>query len=311
MGGFPFTPLEILEIGVIMILALPFIVIGIAASCIVHLLQYPLRDLGYTQKLTPVRASRSEYAVVTGASKGLGRDVALKLARDGWSLVIAARNPDLLADLKRSIEDLYGKDCKVIPVACDLGSDGGRRTLENVVKDLPITLVVLNAGCAYTRDLVNVSEQKMRDMLGINVEQQTYLSHYFLTQHFVPGGRGRLCIVSSIVAYSLGSANSLYFSAKSYLSQFGRSLAHECRSLGCGVLTIQPGAMADTNFSSAGDCENSAIFKLPGAQMSSADVAEELVRRLQADGTKPGLILAERARLERTLPVDRSLIRVT
>ncbi|KAF4743768.1 hypothetical protein FOZ62_028819 [Perkinsus olseni] len=123
----------------------------------------------------------------------------------------------------------------------------------------------------------------MRDMLGINVEQQTYLSRYFLSEHLVPAERGRLCIVSSIVAYSLGSANSLYFSAKSYLSQFGRSLAHECRTLGCGVLTIQPGAMADTNFSSAGDCENSAIFKLPGAQMSSADVAEELVRRLQAD----------------------------
>ncbi|KAF4743766.1 hypothetical protein FOZ62_028819 [Perkinsus olseni] len=102
----------------------------------------------------------------------------------------------------------------------------------------------------------------MRDMLGINVEQQTYLSRYFLSEHLVPAERGRLCIVSSIVAYSLGSANSLYFSAKSYLSQFGRSLAHECRTLGCGVLTIQPGAMADTNFSSAGDCENSAIFKV-------------------------------------------------
>mmetsp|Transcript_8103 Transcript_8103/g.9043 ORF Transcript_8103/g.9043 Transcript_8103/m.9043 type:complete len:182 (-) Transcript_8103:93-638(-) len=120
-------------------------------------------------------------------------------------------------------------------------------------------------------------------MLGINVEQQTYLSHYFLTHHFVSKGQGRLCIISSIVAYSLGSGNSLYFSAKSYLSQFGRSLAHECRSLGCGVLTIQPGGMNDTNFSAAGDCNDSIIFKFPGASMRSTEVAEELVRRLQSD----------------------------
>ncbi|KAF4667191.1 hypothetical protein FOL47_003676 [Perkinsus chesapeaki] len=248
MGGFPFTVPETLLIAILMVLAAPFIIIGIIASAIVHMLQYPLRNLGYTQKLAPVRPSRSQFAVITGASKGLGREVALKLARDGWSLVIAARDLELLNSLKGRIQAEFGEQCKVIVVACDLSTDKGRSALENAVNDLPVTLAVLNAGGAYTRDLVNVTEQKIHSMLGINVEQQTYLSH-----------------------------------AKSYLSQFGRSLTHECRSLGCGVLTIQPGGMNDTNFSTAGDCNDSIIFKFPGASMRATEVAEEMVRRLQSD----------------------------
>ncbi|KAF4688235.1 hypothetical protein FOZ60_002988 [Perkinsus olseni] len=90
-----------------------------------------------------------------------------------------------------------------------------------------------------------------------------------------------VCIISSIVAHALGSANAFYYSSKCFLTQWGKCLDHECRTLGPGVLTIQPGAMNDTNFSVAAGCKASPLFTL--FDMPSDKCTDEVVWRLQND----------------------------
>ncbi|KAF4674289.1 hypothetical protein FOZ60_001292, partial [Perkinsus olseni] len=116
----------------------------------------PIFDMGYPYNLKPVRASRDEYAVVTGASKGMGRQFAMKLAKAGWSLVISARNEKLLNELKDVLVKTYGPSCKVIVVACDLS----------------FTLAVLNAGGMYSCDIVNLEPEKLEAQIRLNVIQQ-------------------------------------------------------------------------------------------------------------------------------------------
>ncbi|EER01689.1 steroid dehydrogenase, putative, partial [Perkinsus marinus ATCC 50983] len=120
MGAYPFTFLEWLSIIAIMLLCAPIILTGMALCWVVQKLQGPIFNMGYPYNLKPVRASREEYAVVTGASKGMGRQFAMKLAKAGWSLVIAARNEKLLNELKDTLVKTYGPSCKVAVVPCDL-----------------------------------------------------------------------------------------------------------------------------------------------------------------------------------------------
>ncbi|KAF4689634.1 hypothetical protein FOZ60_001330 [Perkinsus olseni] len=281
MGAYPFNFLEWVAMIVIMLLCTPIILIGLLLNVLVHLLQRPLFNMGYPYNLKPVRASRDEYAVVTGASKGLGREFAMKLAKAGWSLVISARNEKLLNELKDTLVKTYGPSCKVIVVACDLSCDEGLAKLRAAVDDLPVTLAVLNAGGMYSCDIVNLEPEKLEAQIRLNVIQQVMLSQYFMAHHFVPRGKGRVCIISSIVAHALGSANAFYYSSKCFLTQWGKCLDHECRTLGPGVLTIQPGAMNDTNFSTAAGCKASPLFTL--FDMPSDKCTDEVVWRIQND----------------------------
>ncbi|KAF4650645.1 hypothetical protein FOL46_000849 [Perkinsus olseni] len=264
MGAYPFNFFEWLSLTAIMLCCTPIILTGLAFSWVVHKLQGPIFDMGYPYNLKPVRASRDEYAVVTGASKGMGRQFAMKLAKAGWSLVISARNEKLLNELKDTMVKTYGPSCKVIVVACDLSCDEGLAKLRAAVDDLPVTLAVLNAGGMYSCDIVNLEPEKLEAQIRLNVIQQVMLSQYFMAHHFVPRRKGRVCIISSLAAHS-----------------WGKCLDHECRTLGPGVLTIQPGAMNDTNFSVAAGCRASPLFTL--FDMPSGKCTDEVVWRLQND----------------------------
>ncbi|EER10245.1 ketoacyl reductase hetN, putative [Perkinsus marinus ATCC 50983] len=281
MGAYPFTFLEWLSIIAIMLLCAPIILTGMALCWVVQKLQGPIFNMGYPYNLKPVRASREEYAVVTGASKGMGRQFAMKLAKAGWSLVIAARNEKLLNELKDTLVKTYGPSCKVAVVPCDLSCDEGLAKLRAAVDDLPVTLAVLNAGGMYSCDIVNLEPEKLEAQIRLNIIQQVMLSQYFMAHHFVPRGKGRVCIMSSLAAHFIGSGNAFYYSSKSFLTQWGKCLDHECRTLGAGVLTIQPGAMNDTNFSNAAGCKASPCFTL--LNMPSEECTDEVVWRLQND----------------------------
>lgn len=183
-----------------------------------------------------------QWAIVTGASTGIGAQIALDLARKGMNLVIVARREVLLQTLQREIEAL-GRNCKICVLdLADITSVNHLKSfilLEGIVP----YVVVNNAGVGLFGEFMSSSFEEMSQMLTLNVNTLTYISREIGAM--IPQG-GHLMLVASTICYIPTPMYSVYAASKSYVHSFGYSLAYEL-SPKVSVTTLYPG-MTDTEF---------------------------------------------------------------
>lgn len=192
----------------------------------------------------------NKFALVTGASAGIGAIYAERLARRGYGLVLVARNQDRLRAVSEKIRKVASVPVELLPA--DLGTAEGLRAVEKVLREDPrISMLVNNAGFGSASKLLESDVDKMESMIDLNVKALTRLA-YAAAPRFAERGEGTIINISSIVAISPETLNGVYGGTKAFVLAFTQSLQHELASKGVRVQTVLPGATATEFWDVAG-----------------------------------------------------------
>ena len=178
------------------------------------------------------------WALVTGASSGMGVEFARRLAASGVNVVLVARREDRLRHLATELEREYSIETKV--VAVDLSRDDFLEPLRDATTDIEIGLLVNNAGFATSGDLLDNNLDKEVAMLHLNTRAPLILTHEF-GRRMRHRGKGGIIFISSTVAYSGVPAWSNYAATKAFALTLSDGLARELRREGVAVLSVSPG----------------------------------------------------------------------
>ncbi|GAB9472910.1 Very-long-chain 3-oxoacyl-coa reductase [Globisporangium polare] len=226
--------------------------------------------LGESKPTTP---QRGRFALITGASSGIGREMAFQLAEKKYSLLIAARNEDALARVRKEIEALHAPHMQVEICACDLSTSDGIQKLTRFVADkkLVIDILINNAGASRTSEFLSLSDSQVDELLTLNVLAMTKLSHAIVPQ-MVARGVGRVLNVASMSAAISIPTAALYGSSKSFILSLSQAMSYELRGSGVTVTCTCPGPV-HTNFGNAAQCDASIYMNTPGLALDSKECA--------------------------------------
>ncbi|MGU9810625.1 SDR family NAD(P)-dependent oxidoreductase [Pseudomonas sp. LF052] len=190
------------------------------------------------------------YALITGASSGIGATYADRLARQGYDLILVARNQHRLERLATQLNANTQRDIHVVVADLNLPADLAR--VEQILHDdSRISLLVNNAGIGATASLLDSDADKMEAMILLNVLALTRLAKAAAT-NFVAQGRGTLINIGSIVAVAPKLLNGVYGGTKAFVQAFTESLEHELSDKGVRVQVVLPGAIATEFWDVAG-----------------------------------------------------------
>lgn len=224
---------------------------------------------------------RDRWVLVTGASSGIGREMALQLARDhGAHIVAVARRAERLDSLKQELESEFG--VKVLPVVADLSDAAGvQRVIDTTTREQPIAAAILNAGVTYYGRALELSDETFESMLATNVTGLVRLANAiarFFVASETPGG---ILFVSSMGCFAPLPYQTAYAATKSFVTSYGRGLATELKGTGISVSVFTPGGVNTEMITSSG---LSRQFNPDSVGMMDTDVASRvglsaLVRR--------------------------------
>jgi short-subunit dehydrogenase len=211
-----------------------------------------------------------DTALITGASSGIGLDLAHLFARGGHDVVLVARSEDKLRQLARDLEQNHKVTAHVI--AADLSKPEAPRLIfeETRTRQLQIDVLVNNAGFGQGGAFVENDLQTELDVIQVNISALTHLTKLFLGG-MVARRKGRILNVASTAAFQPGPLMAVYYASKAYVLSFSEAIAEELRDSGVTVTALCPGPTA-TGFAETADMTGSRLFQL-SKPMSSMDVA--------------------------------------
>jgi uncharacterized protein len=178
------------------------------------------------------------WAVVTGASDGIGREMAVHLAQAGFNLVLAARRKDMLRGLATELQRPHGISHRV--VAADLGQTAGVLALVQATEDLDAGLLIAAAGFGTSGDFIEAGLANELAMIDLNCRSVAALCHVF-GNRFAQRRRGGIVLMSSIVGFQGVPRAANYAATKAYVQSLAEGLRFELAPRGVDVLACAPG----------------------------------------------------------------------
>ncbi|MFN8708698.1 MAG: SDR family NAD(P)-dependent oxidoreductase [Planctomyces sp.] len=209
------------------------------------------------------------WAVVTGASSGIGRAIVAVLAEKSLNLVLVARNRVALERVAEDVESRFS--VKTLIVDVDLSHSDGTQAILSATEQLDVGLLVVSAGFGTSGPFLDASIEEETAMLDVNCRALMLQTHAFANR-FAKRGGGGVILLSSIVAFQGAPFASHYAATKSYVQALADGLSLELRSHGIDVLASAPGP------TSTGFAER-ARMKM-GSAMSADTVAQQTVAAL-------------------------------
>ncbi|MGB7600689.1 MAG: SDR family oxidoreductase [Candidatus Sulfotelmatobacter sp.] len=221
-------------------------------------------------------------ALITGASGGIGYELAKLFATDHYNLILAARSGDKLNRVANELRDQFGITVKIM--AMDLAANNGATILFEHLKGEGLTVDVLvnNAGFGVFGDFAEIAEDEVLGQIRLNVMALTHLARLFLPA-MIARRQGKIMNVASTAAFQPGPLMAVYYATKAYVLSFSEALANEVAGTGVVVSCFCPGA-TNTDFQKRAGIENSRLFKKIGA-MDVETVARDGYRGLMAGKT--------------------------
>ncbi len=200
-----------------------------------------------------------DYALITGASSGIGLELANIMASKKHNLILVARNEPALLNLKQSLTQEYGVSIEVI--AMDLAIPQQAEALYRVCKNkqLNVNCLVNNAGFGDYGKFDSAKVNTYTEMLQLNVIALTELTAYFLAE-MKQRSTGRIMNVGSIAAFQPNPGLAAYGASKAYVMQFTEALNYELRGTGVSVTLLSPG-VTETGFVSRANMQHAANAK--------------------------------------------------
>lgn len=212
----------------------------------------------------------NKTALITGASSGIGLELARIFAKNKTNLVLVARSGDKLKALSDELTKSTGVKVKVI--AADLSILKNCDLLVDELKNENITIdyLVNNAGFGTSGFFTDTDLQKEVEMINLNITALTYLTKIYAKEMKLRGS-GKIINVSSTAAFQPGPLMAVYYATKAYVQSFSEALANELKGTGVTVTTLCPGPTA-SGFQYAANINNVRLVK--GRKLpSSAEVA--------------------------------------
>jgi short-subunit dehydrogenase len=221
-------------------------------------------------------------ALITGASGGIGYELAKLFAGDHYNLVLVARSGDRLNHVAGELRKQFA--VTVNTMALDLAADQAVTLLFDRLKaeGLTVDVLVNNAGFGVFGDFAEMAEQEILGQIQLNVTALTQLTRLFLPA-MIARRQGKIMNVASTAAFQPGPLMAVYYATKAYVLSFSEALANEVAGTGVVVSCFCPGA-TDTGFQKRAGLENSRLFKKIGA-MNVETVARDGYRGLMAGKT--------------------------
>jgi uncharacterized protein len=207
--------------------------------------------------------------LITGASGGIGYELAKLFARDHHNLVLVARSADKLAQVATELQ-AHGVTAKTI--ALDLAAPPAPKFLFDQLQreGIVIDILINNAGFGVFGEFAQMPEEEILGQLDLNIRALTELTRLFLPA-MVRRRNGRIMNLASTAAFQPGPLMAVYYATKAYVLSFSEAIANELRPSGVSVTCFCPGA-THTDFAQRAGLENSRLFKQLGA-MSAEKVA--------------------------------------
>jgi len=214
--------------------------------------------------------SKEKYAIVTGASCGIGYELAKILARDGKDIVVIARSRDQLEELKRDIENKHGTKVKVL--VKDLADPKAPPEIfsELEKEKIYVDVLVNNAGFGVYGMFLETDLREELDMIQVNAASLVHLTKLFL-KGMVEDKSGYILNAASLCAFLPTPMEAVYCSTKAFVLHFSEALANELQGTGVKVTCLCVG-LARTGFQKRAHMENCKVANRK--MMDAATVAE-------------------------------------
>ena len=191
------------------------------------------------------------WALVTGASSGIGAEFARQLAARGMHLVLTARREERLQELAEELHRRHAARCEII--LADLAEPDGPRQLWDAVqqRDIEVHILVNNAGFTHVGEIDSVPLERLLQLVRVNVAAVTELTYRALPG-MLQRGSGAVFNVSSLVGFQPVAYMATYAASKAYILHFSESLWAEARRRGVHVMAVCPGTTRTELFDIAG-----------------------------------------------------------
>ncbi len=176
-------------------------------------------------------------ALITGASSGIGYEMAKELARQRYNVILVARREDKLRELETLLEPHVG----VTVIALDLAQPCAAQLLFERVGERPIDLLINNAGFADYAPFADARPAKISAMMQLNIVALTEITHLFLPP-MIARKSGQILNVGSIAGFFPGPLMSVYYATKAFVLSFSEALSNEVEGTGVSVTCLCPGA---------------------------------------------------------------------
>jgi short-subunit dehydrogenase len=185
---------------------------------------------------------RGSLAVVTGASTGIGYELAKCCAQDGFDLLIAADEDKVT----QAADNLRAFGTTVIGINADLATRQGVDTLVEALEGRPVDALLANAGRGLGRAFLDQDFDEARHVVDTNITGTIYLIHR-IGRQMREAGQGRILITGSIAGFMPGTYQAVYNGTKAFLDSFSFAIRHELKGSGVSVTCLMPGA-TETDF---------------------------------------------------------------
>lgn len=212
-----------------------------------------------------------QTALVTGASYGIGVDLAECFAADGYDVVLTARSEDALREVAERLSRTHG--IKATPIAVDLGAIGGgaRLAAEIAARGIQIDVLVNNAGYGIAGAFNGSDASTQLGMIDLNDRALVELTHIYWPG-MIARNRGGVLNVASTAAFQPGPLMAIYYASKAFVLSFSEALWEEARGTNVRVSCLCPGPTA-SKFRARAGTDKVKLSQSGGTPMSSAEVA--------------------------------------
>lgn len=194
-----------------------------------------------SKERTRLKDRYGEWAVVTGASSGIGLELANCLASAGLNLVLCSRSVEKLQEVEKNLRISFKIQTQV--VAADVAEAQGINEILNATKDLNVGLLIASAGYGTSGLFIHSSLSAEINMLRVNCEALLCLTHDY-SRRFSEQKRGGIILMSSIVAFQGVPYSANYAATKAYVQSLAEALAAELKPYGVDVLAAAPGPVS-------------------------------------------------------------------
>lgn len=198
-------------------------------------------------------------ALITGASNGIGLELAYEHAKNGGNLILIARNSKKLEEIKSEIETKY--NVKVNIISKDLSIKNAAQEVYNEVKNLNLQVdyLINNAGFGDFGMFVSTNWNKEEEMINLNITALTQFSKLFI-KDMIARKNGKILNLASTASFQPGPTMAVYFATKAYVLSFSEAIANEVKEFGVTVTALCPGPTA-SGFQTAAAMDNAKLFK--------------------------------------------------
>ncbi len=219
----------------------------------------------------------SQTALVTGASGGIGYELAKLFAHDHHNLILVARSGSKLAQFADELQRQFGVSVKAIPL--DLAAPPAPQFLFDQLQreDVAVDILVNNAAYGKFGEFADIPLEETLGQIQLNVTALTCLTKLFLAP-MIERHAGKIMNVASTAGFQPGPLMAVYYATKAYVISFSEALANELKGSGVTVTCFCPGA-TETGFAKRADTESSRLFKQMGP-MDAKSVAQDGYRGL-------------------------------